>query len=407
MASILYISYDGMTDPLGQSQVLPYLRGLSALGHNITLLSCEKAERASGKDFIAQLCAEYKIDWQPIDYTRKPPILSTIKDVRKIKQTAAALHHKKHFDIVHCRSYIAAIAGQWMKQKFDVPFIFDMRGFWADERVDGNLWQLSNPLYNTVYKYFKRKEKEFLEQADSVVSLTHAAKEEILEWPLLRKPEIEVIPCCVDTQLFAPEKIDASKQQESRTKAALPGGKKILGYVGSLGTWYLLSEMLQFYKEWLRAQPESILFFVTTEPKETIFSQAAQMDIPADAIRVVSAGRTEVPYYISLMDYGIFFIKQAFSKKASSPVKQGELMAMGVPVICNAGVGDSDKIIHDYQSGLLVNNYTPDAFQQTIATLPNHKFDPTAIREGCFDYFDLDKGIQSYARIYQKLSPAK
>jgi len=36
-ATVLYLSYDGMTDPLGGSQVLPYLVGLSKLGHRITL----------------------------------------------------------------------------------------------------------------------------------------------------------------------------------------------------------------------------------------------------------------------------------------------------------------------------------------------------------------------------------
>lgn len=39
---ILFISYDGMTDPLGQSQVIPYLQGLSKQGYEIFLLSCEK-----------------------------------------------------------------------------------------------------------------------------------------------------------------------------------------------------------------------------------------------------------------------------------------------------------------------------------------------------------------------------
>ena len=34
-----------MTDPLGQSQVLPYLKGLSALGHQFHLISFEKNER--------------------------------------------------------------------------------------------------------------------------------------------------------------------------------------------------------------------------------------------------------------------------------------------------------------------------------------------------------------------------
>ena len=40
-ANILYLSYDGMTDPLGQSQVLPYLAGLSKKGFRFHLISFE------------------------------------------------------------------------------------------------------------------------------------------------------------------------------------------------------------------------------------------------------------------------------------------------------------------------------------------------------------------------------
>ena len=41
--NVLYISYDGMTDPLGQSQVLPYLSGLSKEGYSFHLISFETA----------------------------------------------------------------------------------------------------------------------------------------------------------------------------------------------------------------------------------------------------------------------------------------------------------------------------------------------------------------------------
>ena len=57
-----------------------------------------------------------------------------------------------------------------------------MRGFWADERVDGKLWDLKNPIYKWVYNYFKRKELQFLNNADYTVSLTFSGKEEMLKW---------------------------------------------------------------------------------------------------------------------------------------------------------------------------------------------------------------------------------
>ncbi len=39
---ILFVSYDGMTDPLGQSQVLPYIREISKSNYRYTLISFEK-----------------------------------------------------------------------------------------------------------------------------------------------------------------------------------------------------------------------------------------------------------------------------------------------------------------------------------------------------------------------------
>ena len=144
------------------------------------------------------------IDWRPIPYTKSPPVLSTVYDVYKIKRLAFQLQQEKNFSIVHCRSYIASLVGVQMKKEFGIKFIFDMRGLWADERVDGKLWNLKNPTYRSVYTYFKKKEKQFLETADYTISLTQNAKEEILSWNYIQDKSlnIEVIPCCVDLNLF-------------------------------------------------------------------------------------------------------------------------------------------------------------------------------------------------------------
>ncbi|GAA4452835.1 glycosyltransferase family 4 protein [Rurimicrobium arvi] len=391
-----------MTDPLGQSQVLPYLSGLSQKGYKITLISCEKPERLIHKEAIQAICSKYHINWQPLVYTRKPPILSTMKDVRRMKKLAMSLHKKIAFDIVHCRSYIAALVGVYLKQKTGVPFIFDMRGFWANERVDGGLWRLSNPVYRRVFNYFKNKEKVFLEESAAIVSLTYTAKEEIEHWPVSSSP-VTVIPCCVDTELFNPEHLNREQLEALKRKADLPANTLVLGYVGSLGTWYLLSEMLGFFKVWLKQHPASVFFFVTAEPKEMVMDEAESLGISTDKIKVISAGRHEVPYYISMMDLGIFFIKNAYSKKASSPVKQGEMMAMGVPVFCNAGVGDSDYIIQKYRSGELVYTFNAAAYSDAIRRMKEEMNHPEQIRAGAMDYFDLGAGVEAYAALYDSL----
>lgn len=407
MRRILYLSYDGMTDPLGQSQVLPYLIGLTKKGYQFTLISFEKADRLNkGKAIIEKICQESHIDWHPLSYTKTPPILSTIKDIKALKKKIRDLHQANPFLLVHCRSYITALAGLWMKKKSGVKMIFDMRGFWADERVDGGLWNLKNPLFKTVYKYFKRKEKQFLEQADYTISLTHNAEKVIHSWQTIagQPIPIQVIPCCVDLALFDPASIQLSAVAEKKRELNIPGGISVLSYIGSIGTWYMLPEMLAFFKRWLQKEQDAIFLFVTNDNAEHILAEAAASGITGDNIRIRSAARTEVPLFISLCDYSLFFIKPVFSKKASSPTKQGEIMAMGKPVICNSGVGDTDHVIKEYASGTLVDEFTDALFDKVInQVVVGNQFNPEKIRIGASQFFALEEGVRRYEEVYKKV----
>lgn len=166
-SSVLYLSYDGLTDPLGQSQILPYVIGLSEKEYRFTIISFEKRGKfEKQKEEIQQLCRQHSIKWIPLCYHKSPPVLSTLFDVWKLWQVVKQEYKANRFRIIHCRSYITSLVGLRAKKKWGVKFIFDMRGFWADERADGGLWNLKNPLYRTIYRYFKKKEKEFLTEAD-------------------------------------------------------------------------------------------------------------------------------------------------------------------------------------------------------------------------------------------------
>ena len=87
-----------MTDPLGQSQVLPYLCGLSKKGFEFDLISFEKPDKYSlHSALIERICKENNITWHPQKYTKKPPVLSTIYDLLKMKRLANELHQHKLF----------------------------------------------------------------------------------------------------------------------------------------------------------------------------------------------------------------------------------------------------------------------------------------------------------------------
>jgi glycosyltransferase involved in cell wall biosynthesis len=406
MPKVLYISYDGLTDPLGQSQILPYVIELSRQGFSFVLLSCEKIDAYNkNKGLIEKLLEEVDVEWVPIFYTKKPPVLSTLYDYWRLKRKAISLHHANKFQLVHCRSYIASMIGLWMKKKFKVKFIFDMRGFWADERVDGGHWDLRNVIYRGVHSFFKAKEKAFLENADHIVSLTLAGKKEMDSWEHIKKRPlpISIIPCCVDADLFDPKNIEAEKIQEARHELGIDANEPVLTYLGSIGTWYLLDEMLAFFVVYLNKFPNAKFLFITPDSSDIIFSKARVVGVPSDRMLVVSSGRASVPVYALLGNYSIFFIKPSFSKKSSSPTKQGELMALGVPVICNAGVGDTDMIVKKYESGLTVNSLNESNYREIVEKIGKISFDPDKIRKGALDYFSLQIAVSKYKYIYSSL----
>ncbi len=400
---ILFISYDGMTDPLGQSQVIPYLQGLSASGHRVWLLSFEKPERyESGKMEIDALLKTAEIKWLPQTYTSKPPVLSTLKDVRTMRKVAFETITKENIDVLHCRSYISALIGQEAKKKLGTRFIFDMRGFWADERVDGGLWNLSNPICKCIYSFFKKKEKQFLLEADAVVSLTQNASDEIHAWKGFQHVPITVIPCCADLDLFV--RPEETHIQNLKKELNIPADAFVLTYLGSLGTWYMLSEMLEFFKTLSQARSNAHFLFLTADEPSMVFDQAEKMGIPKSQIRVKKAARKEVPLWASVGNASLFFIRPLFSKKASSPTKMGELMSLGMPLICNNQVGDVEQILRDGGNGIILTAFNTAAYEKAISELDEVlTLNPQNSIDCAYKYYSLKNGIDLYLSIYKRL----
>jgi glycosyltransferase involved in cell wall biosynthesis len=385
-AKVLFLSYDGLTDPLGQSQILPYLIGLSARGFEISIVSFEKADRFEQRGLvISSLCSAHGIQWTHFVYHKNPPVLSTVYDLLKLRAAVVRLHKQETFNIVHCRSYLTALVGLFIKRKYGVKFVFDMRGFWADERVEGNLWNLRNPLFFIVFKFFKKRERTFLAESDFVVSLTHKAKDILLGWGT--HVPISVIPCCVDTELFDPSKIEASQVAALRNELGIGPTDFVLTYVGSWGTWYLTEQMLDFFDQVMKRNQNARFLILTPDV------EAVDIHGRSDNIIVTKAEREQVPLYLALSSASVLFIKPSFSKSASSATKMAELLAMNIPVITNPGWGDIARLVEEGMA-----SYADQFLAQSVI----HRQVDT--RMFCRQNFGLQQGIESYERIYLHLT---
>ena len=400
---VLYISYDGMTDPLGQSQVIPYLSELTKAGYQFTILSVEKKNRfATSGDYIRQVLTDAGIAWETLFFTSRPPVLSKLYDQWQLNKTAARLHKEKNFDLIHCRSYVAAEAGVKLFQRTGVPYLFDMRGFWVDERVDSGLWNLKNPLYKLFYNLYKKKEKKYFSQAGHIISLTRKGREELVNHYKVKAEKISVIPCCADLEHFDYRKLSNTDKTKAKEKLGIGQSDKVLCYLGSLGGWYMTGEMLDFFSVLVKKTPATKFLFITQDDKDSIINKAIRRGIDPAAIRVQPASRNEVPLYLSVSDWSIFFIKDLYSKKASSPTKQGEIMAMGVPIICN-DIGDTGSILVKTNAGVVIDRFDTITYTKAITELLQIATSKESIREGSEKFYDLGKGVIEYLTAYKEI----
>ena len=393
VAPVLYITYDGALDPLGRSQVVPYLEGLSRFGYRHHLLSFEKPERwrdsGARAKMRARLTASH-ITWHPLRYHKRPPLVSTLLDVWAGTRAALRLARASRAGLVHARSYPSSLIALRLRRRLGVPFVFDMRGFYPEERVDGGLWRPGG----SMFRLAKRLERDFLREASGVVTLTEASL------PILRRTlgdaggegHLRVIPTAVDLDRFRP------------TPTAPEGFT--LAYFGSVGTWYLMDEMFALGRTALECIPDCTLRFVVNGAEAEVRGRAAAAGIAPRRLQVRTVDHERVPEALADAHATFFLIKPLGSKVASAATKFGESLALGLPVACNRGVGDSADVIEREGVGVVVERFEEPEYRRVateLCALAKRADTAGRCRDVARARYSLGGAVDAYRGLYEAI----
>ncbi|CAN5429070.1 glycosyltransferase family 4 protein [soil metagenome] len=399
----LFITYDGMTDPLGQSQVLSYLKPISKAGYSIDIVSYEKpGVYESKKEQVEKMIAGYDIHWHPISYTKSPPILSSIYDFERGKALVRKLVPQRKYSIIHSRSSMIGSIALLAKKLSGGKLIFDMRGWWADEKKDSGNW--ASAIFKPVYSYFKNLETQLFVKSAVTISLTNVGKEEIVKLGHKTADKIAVIPTCVNFQYFTP--FNADIRAEVRKELDIPLDAKVLLYSGSIGGNYNSAMLLDVLKVLRELNPNSYLLILTLSAKDYIIELLNERGLPLDAVRFAKADYSKVHRYLMAGDMGVVNYAQAYSTIGRSPTKLGEYWSCGLPVIAESGIGDMDYLLNRYpKGGKLLYGLSNNEYARVLNELTNVPIDKDVLRQYAEEYYDLEQGAQQYISIYQSLAP--
>ena len=405
----LYLCYQSLLDPLTQSQVVAYLEGLARAGWHPILVTFEPTRlsmstRAEWENRLHGI----GIAWHWLPYHKRPSVPATVFDIGCGIVLGAWLIVRHRVRLVHARSHVPAVMAAALGRFFDLPFLFDVRGFLAEEYADAGHWAVDGLLYRTT----KRVERWLIQEASGVVVLTERAAALFRKWyafELATKP-LEVIPCCVDCS-----------QQDERQRAVAPPrddrGAKTLVYVGKLGGWYPTRSLVQFFDLARQVIPDLRWKILTQSDPAELQSLAATLGIDS----VITIGRVdarEIPAALRQADAAICFYRRDRSAPACSPTKIPEYLAAGLPVVASAGVGDVDDVLvpsvafpgpaaQSGPVGVLVDERDVRNLERAAHRLAELLADPR-IRDRCraaaVASFDLEHtGWLRYRRIYGRL----
>jgi glycosyltransferase involved in cell wall biosynthesis len=384
-------------EPLVQTQVIPYLRELTDIAE-VSLLTFEPVKPEENGEILAikERLAADGIEWHSLPYHKRPSVPATAYDVMNGARFIRSLIKNKNFDVLHARSHVpmlmARLARKWSGRKPKI--VFDIRGFFPEEYTDAGLW----PEGGWLYRAAKRVERTLLDEADGFVVLTEKARQILFA---RSSKVVEVIPCCVDMKRFA--SANSESRKAARTELGI-GDHKVLVYVGAFGGWYLTDEMVDLFAAFKEREPEGFAMILTQSKTDEVRKKLHAAGYDEKDLFIQRVAASEIPRYLTAADIAVSFIKNCYSKQASSPTKNAEYLACGLPIIANAGIGDTDEQITANRVGTLVTDFDRDSFMEAFDEIEQLGDIGERCRETAKRLFDLETvGGVRYRRLYERL----
>jgi glycosyltransferase involved in cell wall biosynthesis len=389
----LYLTRNGLLEPLGQSQVLAYLRGLSR-DYRITLITYEKDEDRADEVRMAQAreeCERLGIRWLPQRFRPRPKVIAPAFSMMRMAWLLWREVKGQDAELIHARSYIPAAVAMIASRVTGVPFIFDMRALWPEELITAGRLRRGSLIHRAIVA----AERTCLQRASAVVSLTRAALvylETAYPKEMARQRAV-VIPTCADLDRFAPAKC--------------PPERRVIGCLGTvLSGWFKLDWLATFLSVAMKRDPELNFEITTQDDPDRVRASVDPAGESGERHRIASSKPGDVQKVLWGQMASVMFFTVGLSKLGSSPTRMAEILGCGLPVVANSGVGDVADIIHRYNVGVIVEEGTEAAMAAALEALDELWSDPDLsrrCRQAAEEVFSLEAGTEAYRRLYAEI----
>ncbi|MEZ9057282.1 hypothetical protein [Vibrio pelagius] len=397
-AKVIYISIIGMSEPLGKSQVLEYLKSLSSY-HDLYLHTFEKDTSDVTINEIKNIMDSYDIKWSFQKYNNKFGLFSSFFQILSSAKLILDKINSHKIDLIHARSNIPVLIALILKGLTGVKVLFDIRGFQIDEKAEVGRIKKDGLLY----KVLKRMELFAYKKSDTIVSLTENSKNIISN--VTDSSKITVIPTCANKNVFSYNQ-DVNFKMENGYNTT----DKVIIHAGTVSNWYDFDSELVLIKSLMEKDNTIKLLILNKGEHNYILNKLNEYDIEKNKVKVQEVSFYEMHKYLSFADASLFLIKPTFSKKASAPTKFAENLCCNLFSITNDNIGDMNKFISEYpdvgfsfELGEIKTNL--EKLSSDILIRMNSASKESKQYQTLYQsHFDGEMAVQRYSELYKKMA---
>lgn len=352
---VLFVTWDGPQVSYLEGLFLPIFKRLQSAGLKFHVLQFTWGD-AMRVEVTRKACEAAGMAYRAAPVWRRPVGLGALLTAFAGAQLIRNAAREWSIDVLMPRSNLPALACLLALRQMRLPVVFDADGLPLDERVDFGGVSASA----LSHRFLRDVEAEMVRRADRVLTRTQRAVEILSArgGAGTAQDKFHVVGNGRDAEKFFPG--DEASRRATRQELGIDVAAPLLVYAGSLGQQYCLNEMFQLFEAVRRRRADARLLILSGSPEA---AQEALTARPAlDAATLVKAVPADaVPRYLACADLGLALRRPSFSMQAVAPIKVGEYLLCGVPVVATKGVGDTNAIGAD--SGFLVDRMDDDELE--------------------------------------------
>lgn len=292
---------------------------------------------------------------------------------------------------VYARSFIGAQWARKLAKQLGALSIFDVRAMVGQEQQ----LERGASIKASVCSYLEIRESRLADRLSTVSE--NLRKHLSLE---TGREDITVIPSCFNERSFH---FDAISRKDIRQALGLSSDDTLLCYSGGTSAWQRIEDIVSVLKGVCSRNGRCKALFLTTNPDE-VTRRLMEAQFPAGRSFVRKCTHMEVHRFLSAADIGIIMRHDISVNNVASPVKVGEYLACGLPVILTRGIGDYSEMLPTAGVGLLLDE-GEDKVSQVLSFVG--QYDRVSQRDAAIRFATSRLTMSAYWHHYRSLYAAR